>query len=256
MISELLVFMTKFVDYIKLNAVEHSSFVSNLQRIAMNYATLMNDKTDESDNNEIETLIEYFALFLSRLFYKKEIVQVLFQNDNFISMFFFFTYQPFSRPYVIQGFEFAVINFNVPIPEQAIIHILSILEASKYGETEDDYIIVYDLLLLINSLMAAKKDMKDCFVKVLEIICFIMYHLQLYEITKNLLQESIKFYKLYDDIQFDSVKCLSFVNGIRTLYGDEPSELVYKELISLMTHDSTFINQQYVSILILESFAN
>ncbi|KAK8894389.1 hypothetical protein M9Y10_022824 [Tritrichomonas musculus] len=256
MITEILMIMGKNTEQIKLNAIEQQLFTSNLQKIAMNYATLMNEKSDSSDVNIYKQLIEYFVIFLSRLFYNKEAAEILFQSDTFISMYFSFTYQPFSRKHILAGFEHSVVNFNVNIPEQAIVHILGILEASKFGETEDDYIIIYDLLVLINSLIKSRSEMIECFVKALEIVCFIMYHLQIYEISEKLLLESINIYKLYDDIQFDSIKCSSFVNGIRILYGKEPSEEVYKQLISLMTQKSTMISQQYVPNLILESFSD
>ncbi|OHT12267.1 hypothetical protein TRFO_17943 [Tritrichomonas foetus] len=254
LMSELFLFMSKNVEKIDINSITNPNFINDLQKVAMNYSTAMFDGYDNL--HEIKSFLEIFVIFLSRILYSKEIISFLFASDAFISVFFSFIFEPFLRKYILSTFKAMIINYKIEIPEQATVHIISIFESYKHGETEDEYILMHDVLYLINSFISARAEMMDCFIGILESICFMMYHFKLYPISEKLLLQSIDFYRLYDNIQFDSVKCFSFIHSIQTLYGDEPSEQVYKGLISLMTHDTNTINQQFVSVLILSAFAN
>ena len=253
--TELFLFMGQNTNIINFDGIQNPSFIPNLIKISMNYFTAAEE--NEGNNKEIKELLESFAIFLSNLLRKKEISDLLFQSDSFVSMFFSFIFTPFLRSYIISSFEYAVLENQLNIPDQAVIHILSVFESSKHGEQEDEYILMYDILILLNSILSKRSEMISSFIDILENICYINYHFKLYSSSEKLLLESIKFYQLYDnEIQFDTTKCLSFANCIQLLYGDEPTEQVHISLVSLMTHNSNTIIQPHIAVLILKAFAN
>lgn len=253
MISELFVFMIRNAREISPASIDNH--VINLQNITMNYSTLLDEKNSKN-SLVIKELMELLVLFLSNLLDRKDMADHLCSSESFTTMMVWFIFLPFSRHTVIETFKKVILTHQITIPAQSIHHIAIMFKLSKSGGTEFDYSLIYDLTVLINSIVSKRKDFSELIEQLPEIFLFILYHLKQFDVSEKLLDEIIKFYRLYT-IKFDYNQSLSFVHAIKILYGDEPPQHLYSELVSIIIEDDTMIiTQPYIPVLILLAFSN
>lgn len=194
-----------------------------------NLSSLYQTANIESNSNikEIEFARSEMLRFTLNLLQNEDNSSTLFSIIPYTQMLFSYMYEKSLRPFVLNAFQVCCLKNSLDLSFCISDFFFNLLENTS------DLHFKHDVVNMVNTLMTENSHYSQYFHKCISVLTLDLPHLQKDEFSKQYLLDLIQFVSTASE-NSQSIDSKAFLQAIQKTEGYEPSDAIYKALLSLI----------------------